>query len=488
MVCDRMRCAPLEERIMSAEEAADLVASGTTLGMSGFSTGAPKRIGLALAEPGKARDLTLIQGAGLGSNLIALARSGAISRYASFQWCPELRDEINAGRVAFSDLHLGQLSDKLRRGVFGKLDLAIVECSGITEDGGIIPSVSLGINNVLLECADRVLLELNLAVPPGLAGIHDICVNDLTPLGSILERRGETVFRCDLEKIVGIVITAEPEPKISFRDTNDIYQSIARQVLTLLNREIAEDKLPREFTLQAGVGGVANAVLQGLSEGGFKNLKMYTEILADGALGFVSSGVISEASTTTLDLSPDGLKTFFANTAFYKKHIVLRPLEISNGIPQITAMGLVAMNTALEADIYGNVNSSNAMGVKMLNGIGGSNDFSRSAKLSVFITPSTAKNGAISSIVPMVSHVDSTEHDVDVIATEWGYADLRGKSPKERVREIIDNCAHPDYRQQLWDYYNGALSLCGPCQTPHDLSKALSFHQRYLETGSMKCP
>jgi len=485
MYCDRMRCVPLEGRIMSADEAAGLIQSGMTLGMSGFSTGGPKQISPALARLGTARGLTLIQGAGLGG-LGALAESGIVSRYAAFQWCPEMRAEINAGRVDFTDLHLGQLSDKLRQGVFGKLDFAVIECTGITEDGGIIPSVSLGISNVLLECADRVLLELNLAVPPALEGIHDICKNDFQPLGDILERRGEPVFRCPLEKIAGIVITEESEPKIDFRDTNAVYQGIAAQVLRLLNRDISENRLPRAFTLQAGVGGVANAVLQGLSEGGYKGLRMFTEVLADSALNFILSGVIAEASTTTLDLSPRGLETFFANTDFFKEHIVLRPLELSNGVSQITAMGLVAMNTALEADIYGNVNSTHAIGSRMLNGIGGSNDFCRSARLSIFITPSTAKNGAISSIVPMVSHVDSTEHDVDVIATEWGYADLRGKSPKARVREIIDNCAHPDYRTQLWDYYTGALSLCGPCQTPHDLSRAFSFHQRYLETGSMK--
>lgn len=479
-----MKCAGLEDRIMSAEKAASYIKSGMTIGLSGFSTGAPKAITPEFIKMG-VRDLSVIQGAGIGL-LKELTESGAVARYAAFQWSREMHNSINCGNIAFSDIHLGQLPSKIRNGVFGKMDYAIIECSAINEDGGIVPSLSLGINNTLFECAKKIILELNLAVPAEIEGIHDIYANDLRPLDGILEHRGETVFRCDPEKIAGIVITDEEEPKLSFRDTNEVYQDIARQVLSLLDKEISANRLPRDFTLQAGVGGVANAVLQGLSEGGYRGLKMFTEVLADGALSFVTSGVISEASTTTFDLSPAGLETLFGNTEFYKKHIVLRPLEISNGVAQISAMGLVAMNTALEADIYGNINSTNAMGMKMLNGIGGSNDFCRSAKLSIFITPSTAKNGAISSIVPMVPHIDSTEHDVDVIATEYGYADLRGKSPKERVQEIIENCAHPDYRQQLRDYYNGALELCGPCQTPHDLSKALSWHQRFIETGSMK--
>lgn len=485
MYSERMMCPALEKRIMSAAEAASFISSGMTLGMSGFSTGAPKAIPLEIVKPGNVRDLTVIQGAGLGL-LDELALSGAVSRYCAFQWSRNMRSAINAGKVAFSDIHLGQLADKIRGGTFGKIDYAIIECARINEDGGIVPSISLGVSNVLLECADKVLLEINKAVPAEIEGMHDVYENDLRPLDGVLERKGEPVFRCDLNKIAGIVITDEEEPKLSFRDTNEVYQDIAKQVLSLLDSEIREKRLPQEFTLQAGVGGVANAVLQGLSEGGYKGLNMFTEVLADGALGFIGSGVISEASTTALDLSPKGLKTFFGNIDFYKEHIVLRPLEVSNGVSQITAMGLVAMNTALEADIYGNINSTNAIGMKMLNGIGGSNDFCRSAKLSIFITPSTAKNGAISSIVPMVSHVDSTEHDVDIIATEYGYADLRGKSPKERAAEIIENCAHPYYRQPLRDYYSGAVALCGPCQTPHDLSKALSWHQRFIETGSMK--
>ena len=483
MLCDRIKCPELEKRIMGAEEAASFIKSDMTIGMSGFSTGSPKVIPVEMVK--HASGLSIIQGAGLGM-LDKLALSGAISRYSAFQWSREMRNTINSGNIAFADIHLGQLSDKVRNGTLGKIDFAIIECSKINEDGGIVPSLSLGLSNVLLECADKVLLEVNLRVPTQIEGIHDISKNVLSPLKSVLERTGETTFRCDPSKIVGIVITENDEEKIDFRETNEVYKDIARQVLRLLDKEITENRLPQDFTLQAGVGGVANAVLQGLSEGGYKGLKMFTEVLADGALSFIKRGVITEASTTTLDLSTVGLETFFGDIDFYKKHIVLRPLEISNGISQITAMGLVAMNTALEADIYGNINSTNAMGSNMLNGIGGSNDFCRGSKLSIFITPSTAKNEAISSIVPMVSHVDSTEHDVDIIATEYGYADLRGKSPKERVKEIIDNCAHPHYRQALWDYFNGAVSLCGPSHTPHDLSKALSWHQRFLKTGTMK--
>ena len=102
--------------------------------------------------------------------------------------------------------------------------------------------------------------------------------------------------------------------------------------------------------------------------------------------------------------------------------------------------------------------SSHIMGTKIQNGIGGSGDFARNAYISFFLSPSMAKGTMISSIVPMASHVDHTEHDVDVIVTEQGLADLRGLTPRRRARKIIDNCAHPIFRAALNDYFERALA------------------------------
>jgi succinyl-CoA:acetate CoA-transferase len=162
---------------------------------------------------------------------------------------------------------------------------------------------------------------------------------------------------------------------------------------------------------------------------------------------------------------------------------VLRPQEVSNHPEIIRRLGIIAINTALEADIYGNVNSTHVLGTHMMNGIGGSGDFARNAYLSVFATKSIAKGGKISSIVPMVSHVDHTEHDVDIIVTEVGLADLRGLAPRERAEIIIKNCVAEPYRQMLHDYVTEAKQRGG--HTPHILEKALSWHTHYRDTGSM---
>ena len=257
-------------------------------------------------------------------------------------------------------------------------------------------------------------------------------------------------------------------------------------IISLLKDEVKKGRLPNNFTIQSGFGAVANAVLYGLDTDEFNNLDMYTEVVQDGAMELILKGKIKTASATSLCLSKEGRKKFYANLNELKERMVIRPQDISNNCGIIRRLGVVAMNTAIEVDIYGNVNSTHIMGSSMMNGLGGSGDFARNSLLTIFMTPSTAKNGTISSIVPMVSHVDHTEHDTHIIVTEYGYADLRGLSPKERAELIIEKCAHPEYKPMLKDYFERAKKMANGQQTPHDLKTALSWHQRYLETGSMK--
>ena len=165
---------------------------------------------------------------------------------------------------------------------------------------------------------------------------------------------------------------------------------------------------------------------------------------------------------------------------------MLRPEEISNSPEVARRIGVIAINTAIECDIYGNVNSTHIMGTKMMNGIGGSGDFARNAYLTIFCTGSTAKDGKISSIVPFCSHIDHTEHDVDIIVTEQGLADLRGLSPRQRAKEIIEKCAHPDFKPLLLDYFERADAATKHAHTPHIIKEALSWHEKFVETGSMK--
>jgi len=283
-----------------------------------------------------------------------------------------------------------------------------------------------------------------------------------------------------------VVETNAPDRNSKFAAPDANSQAIATHIIDFLQHEVAKGRLPKELLpLQSGVGNIANAVLAGLNTGPFDHLTAYTEVLQDGMLEMIKSGKLAHASATAFSLSNEALAELNADLDRYRERIVLRPQEISNHPEVIRRLGVIAMNGLIEADIYGNVNSTHVMGSKIMNGIGGSGDFARNAYLSIFMTPSQAKGGAISCIVPMVSHVDHTEHDVHVLISEQGLADLRGLSPKERAAAIIKHCAHPTYRPMLEEYFERAKKVANGQHTPHDLSQALSWHQRFLQTGSM---
>jgi propionyl-CoA:succinyl-CoA transferase len=188
------------------------------------------------------------------------------------------------------------------------------------------------------------------------------------------------------------------------------------------------------------------------------------------------------ASTCALTLSAPAMERLTGNLNFFRSRVLMRPQEISNNPEVVRRLGIISMNTAIEVDLFGNVNSTHVMGRQMMNGIGGSGDFTRNAYLSIFSCPSTAKGGKISTIVPLVTHVDHSEHSVQIVITEQGVADLRGQDPHSRARLIIDHCAHPDFRDQLHSY----LDLVKQGHTPQSLSLAFAMHRQFDCTGDMR--
>lgn len=492
MIEERILAPELRDKVVSAEQAASLIKSHMVLGFSGFtSAGYAKKIPEAMAAQGTAHDLTVITGASTGDELDGtLANAGLMARRYPFQSDKYSRDAINEGKIAYSDIHLGVLPKMVRAGVFGELDYTIVECALVTKECGIVPTLTVGATNALVESSKKVILEINTTTPVSAYGMHDIISGDSgepIPITSPKDRVGTPYIPCTADKIAAIVFSDEIGSTPHFKPVDDVSNRIAGHIIDFLKEEVKKGQMPANlYPLQSGVGAVANAVLAGLSDAGFKHLSMYTEVVQDSALDLLKLGVMDHLSTTSISLSEAGLTDFYQHFDELKDKIIIRPQDISNHPEMIRRLKLVAMNTAIEADIYGNVNSTHIMGSKMMNGIGGSGDFARNAGVSIFMTPSVAKDGKISSIVPMVTHVDSCEHDVCVLVTEYGLVDLRGKSPQERARLIIDNCAHPDYREQLNDYFNHAKEVAPGQHTPHDLSQAFAMHTRFLETGTMK--
>ncbi len=498
----RVLCKALQSRIMSAEQAAALIPSGVNVGMSGFTgSGYPKSVPAALARriaetnrEGQKFRIGVWTGASTAPELDGvLAEADGVEMRLPYQSDPTCRRRINEGRMEYIDIHLSHVAQFVWFGFLGKLDIALVEVAGILEDGRLIPSSSVGNNKTWLDQADKVILEVNSWQSPLLEGMHDVYYGTQLPphrlpipLVRPQDRIGEQYLRCDPEKIIAIVETNAPDRNSPFSPPDENSMLIAGHILEFFEHEVRKGRLPKNLLpLQSGVGNIANAVMAGLNNGPFDNLTAYTEVLQDGMLDMLRSGKLSMASATAFSLSDSALEELNRNLDFYRDKIILRPQEISNHPEVIRRLGVIAMNGMIEADIYGHVNSTHVMGSSIMNGIGGSGDFARNAYISIFMTPSQAKNGKISCIVPMASHVDHTEHDVQVIVTEQGLADLRGLSPNQRAKVIIDNCAHPDFRPALHDYHDRALQCSLGRHTPHLLDEALSWHQRFLTEGSM---
>jgi succinyl-CoA:acetate CoA-transferase len=475
--------------------------------MSGFTgAGYPKAVPIALAKralderlKGKAFKLDVLTGASTGPEQDTMMSIVEAQRFRfPYQGDAATREKINAGLIEYQDMHLSHAGTLVRYGYYGKgknnIDFALIEVTRINEDGTAVPSSSCGANNVYLEHCDKIILEVNSWQDERLEGMHDIIsVNPVhgerqpLPITKADDRKGSKVWKFDLSKVVAVVETDNPDRNAPFKAPEEIHKRIAGHIMDFFQGEVKAGRVSKHLTpIQSGVGNIANAVLVGLNEGPFEQMLSYTEVIQDGMLDMLDSGKLLAASATAFSVSPEGQVRFNKKIDQYRKQIILRPQEISNNPEIIRRLGCIAMNGFVEADIYGHVNSTHIAGKGIENGIGGSGDFARNSAYTIFMSPATAKDGKISAIVPFASHIDHTEHEVNGIVTEYGFADLRGRSPKEKAKEIIEKAAAPEFRPVLWDYVKRAMKKpSAGLHSPHMFEEAFSFHTRYLQTGSM---
>ncbi len=494
----------LQSKIMPAEEAAELIPNGAVIGMSGFTgAGYPKAVPVAMAKralderlQGKAYRVRVLTGASTGTEQDTVMSIVDAQEFRfPYQGDAATREKINAGVIEYQDMHLSHVGTLVRYGYYGKVDFALIEVTKIREDGSLVYSSSCGGNNVYLEHADRIILEVNSWQDERLEGMHDNFSmaaqhGERTPIPILRadDRIGSPYQKIDLSKVVAIVETSNPDRNAPFKAPEEVHKKIAQHILDFLDGEVKAHRLPKSLTpLQSGVGNIANAVLVGLNEGPFENMTSYTEVIQDGMLDLLDSGKLRIASATAFSVSPAGQVRFNKDIDRYRKQIILRPQEISNNCEVIRRLGCIAMNGFVEADIYGHINSTHIVGKGIENGIGGSGDFARNSAYTIFMSPATAKDGKISAIVPFATHIDHTEHDVSGVVTEFGFADLRGKSPKQKAKEIIEKCAAPEFRPLLTDYLKRATANpSAGRQSPHMFDEAFGFHTRYLKTGDMR--
>ncbi|HFP3027884.1 succinate CoA transferase [Yersinia enterocolitica] len=483
---------------MSADEAAEFIQNNDMVAFSGFTAaGSPKALPTAIAlratkyhQQQKDFQIRLLTGASIsGCADDVIAEADAISWRAPYQTSSILRKKINMGEVNFIDLHLSEVAQMVNYGFFGDIDVAVIEASAVTLDGKVYLTSAIGNSPVFLKKAKRVIIELNHYHSDKISELADIVFlglppyRDSVPIFHAMDRVGNNYIQIDPEKIVAIVNTHQPDFGKTVEKENSFCNKIADNVVIFLLGELESGRIPSEFLpIQSGVGNINNAVMKHLGKNpNVPPFYMYTEVLQESIIHLLENGKVIGASASSLTISAESLTKVYDNMDYFSSRIVLRPQEISNNPEIIRRLGVIALNVGLEFDIYGHVNSSHIAGMDLINGVGGSADFERNAYLSIFMAPSIAKDGKISTIVPMCSHVDHSEHSVKVLITEQGIADLRGLSPMQRAKCIIDNCAHPMYRDYLHRYLAGSRGG----HIHHDLSRVFELHQSLLNHGSM---
>lgn len=486
---------------ITAEEAASQIRHGQTVAFSGFTpAGAPKVVSEALAKraeeehrAGRDFQVGILTGASTGPAIDGvLAKADAVLWRTPYQSNGDMRKAINSGRAKFFDMHLSTVAQNVRYGFLGPVHHAVIEACDITEDGEVVLTTGVGGSPTYARLAEKVYIELNTRHPKALRGFHDLYEpadpphRREIPIYTPSDRIGTETLKIDPKKIVGVIETNRDDETGVFRDCDATTLQLGANVAAFLAGEIKAGRVPSSFLpIQSGVGETANAVLEAL--GASKDIppfQMYTEVIQDAVIGLMRRGRVTFASGSSLTVSPDARAEIYADLEFFRSRVLLRPQEISNHPEIIRRLGIISCNTAIEVDVFGNVNSTHLLGQKMMNGIGGSGDFTRNAYISMFICASTQKNNAISTIVPYVTHVDHNEHSVQVVVTEWGVADLRGHAPADRARIIIERCAHPEFRDMLREY----VERQGDVHTPHGLDSAYAMHQALSQSGSMQNP
>lgn len=489
----RIRHAGSRAKVMTAGEAALLVKDGMVVATSGNPLmGFPRAMFAALAERMRREaglKIDLLCAGPVGAEVEdVLAEAGGIRTRVGAIGGEKLRAAINRGEVRFLEGKGGQLPLLVKKGWFGPVDLAVVEAIGLTAEGNIIPSTAVYDSPEWIDAAAGVIVEINLNRPLSLEGLHDVyrIGSDPIPIaGDPLKRIGVPYFPVDPGKIRAIVLSDLPDKPAGEAKPDRSGDVIAGHLLDFFRREIAAGRMSDPLPpIELGVGELAASVMRNIGTSAFTDFRFHLPAITDPVMEIVEAGKVQWVSGMALRLTPEAWGRFTADLDRYKKLMVLRPVSVCNSAEVIQRLGVIAINGCLEMDIQGQVNSSHVLGTKILGGIAGSYDFSRNAAYSIFVGPSIARGGKISAIVPMVSHVDHTEHDVDVLVTEQGLADLRGLDPGERAETIIRQCAHPDYRGMLAEYLDRARKE--PGHIPFSLEEAHAFHQRLKATGSMK--
>jgi succinyl-CoA:acetate CoA-transferase len=485
----------LRDRVVDAKTAATLIRDGMTVGFGGTAAcGYPKMVPNALTEQvrqGNRVGLTVIAGANLGPEIdLAWTEAGILKRRMPLHMTPACAKRINRGELDYPEMPLCRLPGLLNQGVFGEIDVVIVEALRIKKGGEIVLTNAVGAAPALLKKAHAIIVEINTAQSDVFEGTHDIFLPEFgtgmhVPITGPGQRIGSTGVKVDVNKIKYIVASDIPDVETAFSEPDAASVTLSDNLLNFLEVELGRQGIRQLPPIQTGIGNMANHAARTLGMSNFKDIDFFCGVLQEANIELMATGKARALSTSAVIMNKRVRELLEADFKHTREHLVLRPMEVTNCPQPVSQMQIIALNSAIEVDIYGNLNLSHLMGSKVVNGIGGADGFAQNAFLSVVLASSAVKNGDISTIVPKVTHQDISNHNIDILVTEEGIADLRGQTPVERARAIIRNCASPIYREALDDYLNRSIAKTGGHE-PVLLEECFSWHRRFQETGSMR--
>jgi len=490
----RVKDVDLLDKVMDAEDAVrKFVAGSKAIAISGMTgTGYPKVVPRAMSEyverTGEKFDVVVYGAGTVGVDLEEyLSRIGIRRRFPIGASAEVTRKLVNSREFEAYDMWLTEYSRWLRDDVltrrFSGIDIAIVEATGVTEEG-LVLGTSVDASPVFIEKARGVIVELSL-VKPYMLGLHDIYVpkiNEVIPVRSVLDRIGDRVVKIPKSKVMAVVPSTIDDQRGAYSPGGDIDRRVVENIVDFLSKEASEDPNLRTdyVTLQPAAGPIASLLADRIHEIGF-SLSIWGEIASVRWLKTLSGNVkaISGSAIYTLPGDERLREEFYENIDEFKDRVVLRPQAISNSPEIISRFYHINVQQAIEVDVYGQVNIT-YIGDRFIVGVGGSGDHAKASYITIVALPSITGSG-LPRVVPLVYHVDLVDHDVDIIVTDQGWADLRGLSPLEKARAIIEECAHPSYKDMLWDYLETVVKKTG--HRPVDLRKAVEFREKLFTSG-----
>jgi 4-hydroxybutyrate CoA-transferase len=413
------------EKLVSATEAANEIKTGDKV-VIGHAAGEPQKVVEAMVKNwDKFAAVEIAHMIGMGKGEYTKEDMEYSFKHNSFFAGPSTREAVNDGRADFTPCFFSEIPRLFKEGYY-KVNVAIIQVSEPDCHGFCSFGVSNDYTKTAAECADLVIAEVNKNMPRTL-GDNFIHIKDIDYIVEvnydILELKAANIG--EVEKIIG-------------------------ENCSLLIEDGA--------TLQLGIGAIPDAVLLNLKDK--KDLGIHSEMISDGVVDLVEAGVITNKRKTIHRNKI--VATFLMGSQklydFAHDNPMLEMLQVDYvNDPWVISKNdnLISINSCIQIDLMGQV-ASETIGLKQYSGVGGQVDFIRGANKSnggksVIAIPSTASNGKVSRIVPFLDHgaaVTTTRNDIHYVVTEFGIAELKGKTLKERARALI-NIAHPKFRGDL---------------------------------------